>query len=92
MTKDTAELFVDDVKLIARGIERFLDRVEASPDLRAKSLPEVVMDIQRTGALDNVTTDLLGKILDKIPPGMLQNFAETGEISIELDPSIAIKH
>lgn len=54
MNKDQAELFAEDISLVAQGIERFFARIEADPALRARPIAEIVVAIQETGALNSL--------------------------------------
>lgn len=51
MKREQAELFAEDISLVAQGIERFFARIEADPELRSKPLGETVHAIQESGVL-----------------------------------------
>lgn len=69
MTRDEAELLVNDVKLIAEGIERFFKRINANPDLNGRPLPEVILAMQETGALSD-----MGAVVERLAEHLPADF------------------
>jgi hypothetical protein len=54
LSRTQAELFANDISLIADGVQQFFQRVSADPALKGKPPEEIVVMIQATGALDHL--------------------------------------